>query len=195
MTITEALSEVKLIQKRLERKRDFVKQFLWRQDIMRDPLAGNGGSVEVIQSTLQAIQDLGVRRIQIRSAIAAANRETMIEVEGVTYSIADWLTWRREVAPFERELLVGMRVSIEGARKQAGEKQIRVAALGEEPTERRDIRVNIDEVSLAKNLDRTETTLGRLDGLLQVANATTQIKLGPLEDKDVPTLEELNKIK
>ena len=57
VTITSALAELKLITKRLDRKKDFVRSFLWRQEIMTDPLERQGGSIEAIKRTLQAIGD------------------------------------------------------------------------------------------------------------------------------------------
>ncbi|MFA5152932.1 MAG: hypothetical protein WC554_10255, partial [Clostridia bacterium] len=97
ITITEALAEVPTISKRIEKKQEFIRSFLSRQSAVRDPHEKDGGSSVLIQRELQGIKDLQQRLIDIRSAIQNANAENVITVEGTTQTIADWLTWRREV--------------------------------------------------------------------------------------------------
>lgn len=38
ITITEALAEIKTVAKRIEKKRDFIRAYLSRQEGVRDPL-------------------------------------------------------------------------------------------------------------------------------------------------------------
>lgn len=194
-TITEALAEVKLINKRLERKKEFVANFLWRQEVMKDPLEREGGSPIVLKRTLQSIHDLGERLIDIRRAIAQTNAGTELDCDGLTMSIADWLTWRREVAPFRRTMLLEMRAAIEKSRREASARGLKVVGLGEAVTDNKDVRVNVDELELAQEIEKLEGRLARLDGLLQVKNATTTLEnLGPLTDADLPDLAALNRV-
>lgn len=46
LTITEALAEIKTVGKRVEKKREFIKAFLARQDGVKDPLEKDGGSFQ-----------------------------------------------------------------------------------------------------------------------------------------------------
>ena len=48
ITITEALAEIKTVGKRVEKKREFIKSFLARQDGIKDPLEKDGGSYQAI---------------------------------------------------------------------------------------------------------------------------------------------------
>src|SRR5437762_2223860 len=102
ITITEALAELKTLQKRIEKKREFVVTFLARQDGLKDPLGNDGGSFVALGRELQAIHDLDARRVLIRTNIQKINQSTPITVENVTRTIAEWLTWRKEVAPGEQ---------------------------------------------------------------------------------------------
>ena len=54
LTITEALAEIKTIGKRLEKKREHVKGFLFRQDVFKDPFYSEGGSFSMIERERQA---------------------------------------------------------------------------------------------------------------------------------------------
>ena len=44
ITVTEALAEIKTTQKRIEKKREHILNFAWRQERMKDPLERDGGS-------------------------------------------------------------------------------------------------------------------------------------------------------
>src|SRR5277367_6394116 len=99
VTITEALAELKTIDKRIQKKREFVLGYLLRQEMFKDPLERDGGSVSAIKREMQSIRDLEERKIGIRRAIQQANERTNVTVGKQTRSIADWLVWKREVAP------------------------------------------------------------------------------------------------
>ena len=183
MTITEALAEIKTIEKRIQKKRDSIQGFLARQDMLRDPLAADGGSVEFIKRERQAIRDLEERVVALRRAIAQANAQTTFAINGGTArSIADWLTWRREVAPGRQAFLTTLRDKVERVRREALSKGVNVVAAasavttgdGGKPT---DVLVNISEAELAKDIEALEEELGSLDGLLSLRNATTQITI------------------
>src|SRR3990167_9466260 len=111
-TITEALAELKTLAKRIEKKKEFVMQHLLRQELLKDPLEKDGGSFAVVDRERQAIGDLQQRIIDIRTAIARANESTEIVVDDVTRSIAEWLVWRREVAPGVQQFLRSMATHI-----------------------------------------------------------------------------------
>lgn len=180
MTITEALAEIKTIGKRIAKKREAVQAYLARQEMLKDPLAADGGSVEFIKRERQAITDLEERVVGLRRAIARANAETVVAVNGDKRSIADWLTWRREVAPGKQQFLGALRNRVEQIRREALSKGVNVVAAasavvsgGEaKPT---DVLVNVSEAELSQEIEAVETELGTLDGLLSLNNATTQI--------------------
>lgn len=176
LTITEALAETKTIAKRLESKRQFVGQYLFRQDFLKDPLEKDGGSRAAIQRERQAIGDLEERVIAIRSAITEANRTTSLTVQGRTRTIQDWLTWRREVSEGQKTFLQKIRSAVDQARKQAQQQGIKMVA-GQPATAPNDVIVNVDEQALAKEAEEMELVLGELDGLLSLKNATVLVTL------------------
>lgn len=179
LTITEALAETKTIEKRIAKKREAIQQYVARQDMVKDPLATDGGSVAYIKSEEQSVADLEDRLIAIRAAILAANVTTQVTVEGETRSLQDWLTWRREVAPKQQTYLNQLRQRIESVRQQAQQKGLSVvsavATVGE--TKPTDLLVNISEKELADRIEHLETVLGSLDGQLSLKNATVTVNL------------------
>ena len=177
LTITEALAEIKTIGKRIEKKRQFVSEYLFRQDFLKDPLENQGGSKSAIDAERQAISDLESRVVTIRRAIQKANEATTVTLNGTSRSIADWLVWRREVAPGQQQFLNAIRGKLGAARQQAQQKGIGLRVAGEVAAnaQPQDVVVNLDEKALAAEIETLETTLGSLDGQLSLKNATTII--------------------
>lgn len=178
ITITEALAEIKTVGKRIVKKREFINQFLARQDGIRDPLEKDGGSIAVIKSERQAVGDLEDRVIALRRGIQMANDATNVTINGTARSVSEWLTWRRDIAPGQRDWLASVRNGLNGAREKAkreGNAMVSATAIAGD-TKPTDIIVNIDERKLAEELEALEDTLGQLDGQLSLKNATVTIK-------------------
>ncbi len=178
-TITEALAEIKTIGKRVEAKRAFITQYVARHAIVRDPLANQGGSPAAITAELQSIQDLEERAVNIRLAINAANVATLVSVGGVQRSIAGWLTWRRDAAPKIKAFQTLLRNAIAGVRREAQAKGMAIvqAVQVTGSNDDKDVVINVDEKALAGEIEAMETTLGTLDGLLSLKNATILIEV------------------
>lgn len=175
MTITEALADLKTIQKRIEKKREYVLAYLCRQDGIKDPLLSDGGSVAAIERERQAIADLEKRHVAIRTGIQKVNQATTITVADITKTIAEWLTWRKEVSPGQVAFVHRMRSVAQSGRTQAQQKGWSVVPAGAPATQPTDMLVNVDESALAKDAEQLETILGTLDGQLSLKNATVMI--------------------
>lgn len=178
LTITEALAELKTLNKRYEAKKQYIKQYLTRQEGFKDPLEKSGGSVKVIAQELQAIQDMRKEHLRIRQAIQQKNQVEKITVGGFTYTIAEWLTWRKEIAPDAQRFLQEVVLTVTQARNQARSKGVAVMSAvvnqtGEKPS---DLLVNVDEAHLAKQIEELESVLGTLDGQLSLKNATLTVE-------------------
>lgn len=177
MTITEALAFLKTNEKKLDKKRESVSTFLYRSNGLKDPLEKDGGSEEFIKKELQAIADLERNHIKVRTAIQAVNLSVNLTINGTTMSIAEWLTWKKEVAYRQISAISDMRKKIQAARNEAA-RLGRVVVGGEkEATTPTDLIVNLSEKSLAEEAERLEDTLGTLDGQLSLKNATVMVEV------------------
>lgn len=177
MTITEALAEIKTIGKRLTKKREFVRNFLARQEGLKDPLSREGGSAQAIRVERQAIGDLESRIIRIRRAIAKANDVTEVTVGIDTRTISEWLVWKREIAGERQKFLTSIQQMIGNLRSQARQKGWNVVKTDSEATADTDFIVNLDERQLAEEIETLEQQLGDLDGQLSLRNATTLVEV------------------
>lgn len=176
ITITEALAEIKTIDKRIETKQSQLRTYLYRDNRLKDPI--KEGSEEFIRRERQGIEDLQRRIIALRTAIQRANMDTKLSLNSVEMTVYEWLIWRREVAPKLQQHLSGMWSELQGARRSAQQQGISVvaaAAAVQGNGEVREVIVNIDETALAKAREDVEKNLGELDGRLSLINATTMI--------------------
>lgn len=177
-TITEALAELKVIEKRITSKAEFIQRHLVRREEMRDPLERQGGSEKLLREERQAIGDLYEQQIAIRRAIATVNARETVSVDGQTRSIADWLVWKREVANAQRQQLRTLASLIDRQRQEAqrsGKQVVGVAVASAGEAKPGDIVVNVNEQELQQQIEVLETVFGTLDGLLSLKNATLQV--------------------
>jgi hypothetical protein len=174
MTITEALAEIKTIDKRILAKRSFIETYLYRIDSLRDPHEKDGGSASLIQNEFQAIKDLEDRVIALRNGIQKANETNKITVEGDERTIADWLVWRREISTRRGQFLNRLRLNLSSARDAVKSGRINFGA-GQTPSTPADLIVNINEQELNKEHEKLQNILGQLDGQLSLKNATVMI--------------------
>jgi hypothetical protein len=175
------LQEIKTIGKRLDKKRAAAAQYLARDARARDPLEKDGGSAKFISEERQAIADLETRVISIRTHIQRSNLGASLTVGSKSRSVAEWLTWRREISTGQGQFLAAMTQGLKRIRDEAvkkGGKLIAAAVAVNEsfdPNGPPEIIVNIDERKLISEQEDLETTLGDLDGKLSLFNATTVI--------------------
>ena len=171
-TVTEALAEIKTIVKRLDKKHEFINGYLVRFSQMKDPHEKEGGSAELIRRERQASADLWKRLVDLRLAIQQANHRTPVTVAGTTKMLAEWLTWRKEVAPTVVKHLTNIRQNILANRKRFNDEVGKAKVQGLTVD---DLIVNVDEAALAKEAEELETILSELDGQLSLKNATVMV--------------------
>lgn len=176
ITITEALQEVKTIDARIQKKKEFVFNFLFRQNTQRDPHEKDGGSAVLIAQERQAINDLLERKISIRTAINIANAENSITIGKQTRTISEWLVWKRDVAPTMKVILNETAAQLQVLRQDVTRKGLNVtqSAPSEVTT---DIIVNVNENELSKQIEALEEAISTLDGQFSLKNATIKIEV------------------
>lgn len=183
-TISDALAELKVIDGRIAKKREFIQQNLLRASNMVDPLANQGGSPRVIAQELQSIHDLEERKVRIRRAIQNVNVTVEITIGTTTRTIADWLAWRRDVAETstsrtasrlgKRDWLRALATLID-RQKQATINRGHNTIAAPDNQKQGDITVHVNEQELSLLIEDTEAILATLDGRLSQRNATTDI--------------------
>ena len=171
MTITEALSEINLVKKKIETKKKTVLSLLVKAEHQKDIYESEGGAPKFVAKELQSIEDLQIRLMKIRGTISAANIENFITVGERKHSIHDWLTWKREISKDETAFLNNMvtmtKQNLDQFTKNPqcyedkdGKKQLVV------------IQSNVDLPALTRKQEQLSELFEKLDGQLSLKNAT-----------------------
>lgn len=171
ITLTEALNEIKLIDKKVDSEAKTIMTYITRSDALKDPLQKDGGSPNVLKGRKQAIGDLLTRKVMLRLAINQANLSTMLKIGQTEKSVAGWIVWRREASDIMKDFLTKMRMKITQDRISYQKTQTK------EGEKNADMVVNLDELALNDEAMTLKTTLGELDGKLSLHNATTTVEV------------------
>jgi hypothetical protein len=184
ITITEALAEIKTIKARTAKKRQAIMGYLARDAKVVDPMEkSSGGSVEYVRAERQAIQDLELRLVRIRTAIQRANLDSKLTLHGFELSVSHWLNWRRDVAADQKSFLTAMYSTVLTHRQNAlnrgyvAESAVSGSANITPDGAKGLLVVNVDEKALLAESEQIETILGDLDGKLSLFNATNVIEI------------------
>jgi hypothetical protein len=169
MTLTEALGKIKTIDARIEKKKQTVMEHLLRPAALVDPLAASGGQELLVQGELQAIKDLLEYKLALKTAINQANQVEYLTImagpETITMSIAEWLMWKRYIAPIRIDLLNNL------LRKISNQRDEFVRRMAAQPGQQ-SLIVNVDEAKLAQQLELVVQVFGEMDGQLSLRNST-----------------------
>lgn len=174
-TITEALAEVKLINNKIAKQREWVQGNLLRQKHMPDPMAAKGGTKTVILQELQSIEDLEKRLAHIRIAIMQANLSNRAEVMGVTKSIYEWLVWKKEVAPLKKIFLNNIYTSTKVELERFNRNPQYYRNVDADKNILVELETNVDYMEYASKGATVGEILDKLDGVLSLKNSTITI--------------------
>lgn len=177
ITITEALSEVNLIKKKIKAAHEKVSGMLFRLEHQADPFASEGGSAEVVKRELQSIGDLNGRLVGIRAAISRANLDNIIMINGFSQSIHNWLIWKREIAEIHSKFVANV-INIVGGQQASNSARPQVYK-DERSGEVMIVKqvINIEYPKWLEMQARQTETFEKLDGQLSLKNATILISI------------------
>lgn len=177
LTITEALSEINLINKKITNAKENVYMHSTRVEHMKDPFEKEGGSQAFVQSQMQSIEDLKKRLIKIRSSILKANLENELEIDGTKMTISEWLTWKKEVAKDSTEFYSkAFRDCKHKLDRQENAPQVFKDELTNEV---KCIKVipNVDYAKCLEMTSKLDEVYQKLDGKLSLKNATIIVEV------------------
>lgn len=176
ITITEALSELNLLSKKIEKKQQTVLSNLVRYDHVKDPFESAGGTQQVMTSECRAISDLQKRYVTIRSKIAEANTKNRIVIGQKDMTINEWLNWKREISEKEKTFVNKVHSSIKGLLDQSATKP---NVIKDDQGQMKIVNVipNLDYGTFIKASEDIQDVIEKLDGQLSLKNATILIDI------------------
>lgn len=176
LTITEALSECKLIAKKIESANKSFLSSLTRFEHENDIHEKQGGSVVYLQRQIQSAQDNAGRLERIRRAVAASNANNKIEVLGESKTVTEWLAWRKELSSAQKSVLSSA-INIINSKKAEVAQRPSFYKMDKDAEPRlARLVVNAELEPLENKLLNLVEIEEKLDGQLSLKNATTTIE-------------------
>jgi hypothetical protein len=176
ITITEALSEINLIKKKIQAKQSKIQGMLTQVEHLPDPWAQLGGAQIVIKQEYQSICDLQYRLQLLRTGISAVNLQNEITIGQFIKTIHNWLIWKREIYKSHEQFIRVVNSAVKSYIDQASKS----------PQVYKDDTGNVQLVKTKVNIEypewqRYEQELmeinEKLDGQLSLKNATILIEV------------------
>lgn len=204
MTLHRALSELKLIDKKLSKLNETIEPIGWKQ--VKKLVNGKHDEKEFIdkaKADFQKANDLFARRVSIKAAIAKANNETLVEINGEKMTITHAIN-RKHMAEQRKKFpealkriysAVNNRVEDHNGQIERNALQIAQAALGKDNVKLTDkdvVNVTqpyiannelifVDPLNLLKTIEKLEEEQdvfdAEVDAVLSEANAMTFISI------------------
>lgn len=174
LTITEALSEITLIKKKIEKKKGVILSNLVRPKHVKDPLESEGGSKKYIASEIQSMNDLMARHLKLKGSVASANIHNAITVNGRTQTIHDWLNWKRDLSATELKFNNDVHTQVKSQTDHL-QRQPQVYKDDKGETHLLEYEVNVEYGDFLKTSENVQEILEKLDGQLSLKNATIQL--------------------
>lgn len=135
MTIHRALTELKMLDKRLEKKiSEFIPIGLAQKGKLVNGLHDRKEFEKNAKANYQSVLDLIERKAKIKKAVVSANSRTLVEIAGMTMSIADAIHMKETIAIKEH-----LRMSLESVYKKA-----------QAEMERKNAKVDADAIDIAQ---------------------------------------------
>lgn len=175
MTVQDGLSELKLINQKLERNMNILRKYSSKMAADPDAIDDQKG---VVANASQSCRDLIKRYLAIKNAIAKSNLETSFEFGGESFTIAEALFYKQGLIDMEERYLGSLNEGTANTRIQVMQRQFS-GVLDEEQLKNLKFTPQVFYDKKSK-MDREEFLLefrSMLDRLVDKSNHHTQINV------------------
>ena len=98
MMLIEAMKELKVIEKKMTKNCASITEYAACPDNERLPFGDKAAQAKEVRGLIQSNGDLLQRYLELKKKIERTNLETVVEVNGVRYTISDLLVLKRKLA-------------------------------------------------------------------------------------------------
>ena len=207
ISITRALQELKLLDQRINKEINSTK-FITTKKVKSEKLQNGIMTVKEFEDNakakFQSLNDLIYRRKIIKSLIVESNAKTTVEINGVTYTVADAIE-RKTSIEYDKKVLDMLKrqlsscttiLETENARMEQSKQQFINAVVGRDSVDSKLISdtteiankkfegeetVLVDPINIAKTIDKLEDDIigfeNEVDMVLSEINGITMIEI------------------
>jgi len=178
MKLVEALATLKLTEKKLNQRIDFIKRYAARPSFREDAFGKAGAEALKVKEAVQSCLDLVAQHEELKRNIDYTNLATMVEVAGRNYSIHSLIQNKRELIKLKRRIYA----ALDDSQAQRDVEQLRMRTDKES-------KINT-QVVYGYDIQEKENALlalteleSQIDSALQIANAKIDVVEAPKPEK------------
>lgn len=174
--LIEAMNDLKLTEKKLRQKTDFMQKYSARptfRDDAFDPKNPEKGEVKKVAEALQSAKDLIIGHAKMKRDIDYTNLMTEVEVAGKKWTIHELILHKRFLLKLKRNLLNSLSDSnaiLEVQQLRMRDKESKVNA---------QVFYNYDIQKKEEELEELNELESNIDSALQIANAKIELMEAP----------------
>lgn len=170
MKIIEALKELPLLEKRIEKNIELIQKYSSEVEGAGEfTFKTKEQQTAEVASLIQSVSDLAARRGKIRRALAMTNATVTVAIQGVTRTITEWIEYRERGYNFEARALQALNTNTAASIVRTTQVQVDI---GIKP-----VRF-YDEAEKNAKLAAITEIHGAIDATLEIINATTELTEG-----------------
>jgi hypothetical protein len=167
MKIVEAMKELKLIEKKIQRNTDSIQKYSSQLSNERPYFNTPEAQAKEVKGLVQASKDLIDNYLELKSKIEKTNLAVTVEMDGRKYSLSELLILKRKLA----QLMVASYEAMND--RSARESQVRVVRANADNTVK--VERYYDEREKNEGLRKWQDFYDNIDSRLEVVNATTDL--------------------
>lgn len=165
MKIVEAMKELKLTEKKMNKNNDSIQKYSSQPSNERPYFQDEATQRKEVKNLVQSNKDLLSNYLELKKRIEKTNLETIVEMDGVKYTISDLLVLKRRLA----KIMIDSFDSMNDKNAKHGLMSMR----GTDNTVK--IERFYDERERMDGLRKWQDFYDNIDSRLEVVNATTDI--------------------
>lgn len=174
--IVEAMNEIKLCDKKLKQKVEFIQKYAARPSFREDsfdPKNAGQGEAKKVSEALQSAKDIVKRYETLKRNLDYTNLVTVVEVSGKKYTIHSLILHKRQICRMKRQIVSALNdqtAQLEVNQLRMREKEGKISA---------QVVYNYDIQRKEEELDELNELETNIDSALQVANAKIELLDAP----------------
>lgn len=165
MKLIEAMKELKLIEKRMEKNAEQITKYASGLSNEKEIFGSDSKQRAEVQALIQSNTDLFYNYIKLKKAIEKTNMETIVSFSIGDFSITELLVIKRKMSSYITSTYNALNTKVADSKYYTLK------------TEKADINIvrYYEEEEKNKNLNKWQNFFESIDGRLEVVNATTDL--------------------
>lgn len=168
MKIIEALKELPLIKKKMEKTTSQIREYSSYLVGVNLAFETEERQKQEVESLIQSNLDLATRFEKLTEALSRTNSSTIVEIEGVKKTIRGWITYRNVTANYAKQTYEALTNTAAQNAINANQGRLNLEAGVQ-------VKRLYKEEEKLKQLNKIQSIVDKIDATLEIVNVNTDL--------------------